>query len=518
MRQRVKGNVLITLLCCLALLAIAVTSAYAADYQLQVNTDANTYELGQTVNITGTVTSDGKQLPGVSVTFQWEFNGGPVALDQKNTDLDGKFTANYVIPNKEENKGKYAVYVSAADKKKKIDFTVGATSTGGVSSGGGGGGSTPTETTTTTSQKVTTSDVNSQITAGKQQVSVKVKDAAEIGSEALKAASDAGKPLVISREDGTASVTVPSGAVNLPAGALLTVSVKQVADSASGNFMIGLEQGMNPAGQTFELNGTVVSGAVSSKVSFEKQVAVTISYADAGIAPGQEDKLGAYWYNEQTKKWDFIGGKVDKVNKTVTFDTDHFSYYSLMVYEKSFSDLAGHWAKQDIELMAARHVAKGTPDGLFNPNQTVTRAQFAAMLSRTMGLKVVAGAAQYFSDVRQSDWYYGEVMAAYTAGIVKGNGSDFLPNDLITREQMAAMTVRALAYKGIKSTLSSEQATAKLSAFSDSSKISGWAAADVAGAVDWQLVRGYPDGGFKPAGNATRAESIVIIKRMSDKI
>ncbi|QLG40848.1 S-layer homology domain-containing protein [Paenibacillus sp. E222] len=79
----------------------------------------------------------------------------------------------------------------------------------------------------------------------------------------------------------------------------------------------------------------------------------------------------------------------------------------------------------------------------------------------------------------------------------------FGPDELVTREQMATMIVRAAQIADSDSTIS----------FSDGAEISSWACSALAAAITNGLVNGYPDGTLKPKGNTTRAEAATLIER-----
>src|SRR5690606_7189712 len=115
-----------------------------------------------------------------------------------------------------------------------------------------------------------------------------------------------------------------------------------------------------------------------------------------------------------------------------------------MAYHRFFKDVQGHWAQADIETMAARHIAQGVSSDSFAPNKPITRAEFTALLARTLQLEEQSD--KRFSDVPATSWYADAVNQAYTAGIVNGLDDDhFAPVLQITREQMAVMIVQAYA-------------------------------------------------------------------------
>ena len=76
---------------------------------------------------------------------------------------------------------------------------------------------------------------------------------------------------------------------------------------------------------------------------------------------------------------------------------------------RTFEDIQGHWAQSDIERMANKLIVNGSADGTFDPNRTVTRAEFVAMLVRALGLAEKPQLSSY-SDVGPNEvWYAGAI-------------------------------------------------------------------------------------------------------------
>ncbi|WP_424767687.1 S-layer homology domain-containing protein [Paenibacillus sp. sgz302251] len=196
---------------------------------------------------------------------------------------------------------------------------------------------------------------------------------------------------------------------------------------------------------------------------------------------------------------------------TITFKRNGNSIYTLLSSTKTFSDVNMHWAKEDIELLASKLVVNGVSDTSFAPNNNITRAEFAALLVRSLGLKANASAAA-FQDVRSSDWFAGAVGAAVEAKLVAGfNDNSFKPNAPITREQMAVMVSNAIRAAGKTADASASDA---LSKFNDQASISSWAQAAVAQAVEANIITGMTDATFVPSANASRAQAVVMLKRL----
>ncbi len=242
---------------------------------------------------------------------------------------------------------------------------------------------------------------------------------------------------------------------------------------------------------------------------------MTLSYAGADLTGVNEANLGAYWYNETSKAWEYVGGTVDAAKDTVTFVADHFSKYTVMAFTSRFTDITSHWAKADIEVMAAKGIVGGMTATTFAPEALVTRAQFATYLVRALGLSMDPTKPLPFTDVPAGHLHYKDIAAAYQAGIVAGtSATTFGPETNITREQIAAMIVRALAKAGKQDDFDSTKTAELLAKFSDASQIESYFRAETAKAGYLGIVAGRTATTFAPKANATRAEAIVMVARM----
>ena len=185
------------------------------------------------------------------------------------------------------------------------------------------------------------------------------------------------------------------------------------------------------------------------------------------------------------------------------------SIYAVIEHSKTFSDLNGHWSRSDVELMANKFIIRGVSEDRFAPDQNITRAEFAALLVRALGLTEQASDA--YTDVSAKDWFSGAVGAAAEAGLVTGfpDGS-FRPHEKITREQMAAMVVRALLFAGHD--VAADPSI--LDRYADAGSASPWAADALAQAVSEGIITGTSATTLSPQALATRAEAAVMVKRM----
>lgn len=201
------------------------------------------------------------------------------------------------------------------------------------------------------------------------------------------------------------------------------------------------------------------------------------------------------------------------------------SLYSVIWHPLEFGDMAGHWAKDAVNNMGSRMVIEGTGGGSFSPDRDITRAEFAAIIVRGLGLEGQSGAS-VFSDVKPTDWYNGAVNTAYAYGLISGFGDgSFRPNERITREQAMIMLAKSMIVTGLNTGLGSDlnsglkqdAAADVLSRFSDSADVSPWAKASIADSIAAGLVSGREDAQLSPQAFMTRAEVAAMIERLLQK-
>ena len=140
----------------------------------------------------------------------------------------------------------------------------------------------------------------------------------------------------------------------------------------------------------------------------------------------------------------------------------------------TFADIVDHENKSAIEELAARGIINGYDADSFGPNDTMTRAQFAAIIVRGLGLPLQT--ADQFADVQASAWYAPYVGSAYTYGIVNGKSAEsFDPGGTITRQEAAAMVARAAALCGMDTELEDHEILNMLAQFGDYISVAQWA-------------------------------------------
>lgn len=187
---------------------------------------------------------------------------------------------------------------------------------------------------------------------------------------------------------------------------------------------------------------------------------------------------------------------------------------------KTFSDVPqSHWAYSVIDEASDDGIMNGKAAGVFAPNATLTRAEYATMLynlapeSDVMKLVHGSTADNGLYDVDGNAWYADTVSWAVARGVFKNNDGSFSPNRTITREEMAVATYEFLhKYCDGKFVLDSIY-----KGFTDDAAFSSSANRDkVYILVNNGIIAGKSDGSFDPQGSLTRAEAAAMAVRVAD--
>lgn len=183
-----------------------------------------------------------------------------------------------------------------------------------------------------------------------------------------------------------------------------------------------------------------------------------------------------------------------------------------VIQEKTFDDIANNSAKEYIEALASREIINGKSDTLFEPDSSMTRAEFAAITVRSLGL--ASNGEKLFADVGENDWFFPFVTAAYKYGIVSGiSETEFNPYGLITREEAAVMISRAAKLCGLNTEYESSVIRDLLSEFTDYMSTSDWARGSLAFCVDKKIIP-IADTELKPKTAVTRAEIAAMLYKL----
>lgn len=126
-----------------------------------------------------------------------------------------------------------------------------------------------------------------------------------------------------------------------------------------------------------------------------------------------------------------------------------------IIADITFGDVQNHASETAIKALSRRGIINGKSETLFEPDSTMTRAEFAAITARGLGLPQKEVLA--FKDVTYADWFYNYVSSAYFYGIINGvSENEFNPNGTITHEEAAVMTARAAMLCGLDTSVTDE--------------------------------------------------------------
>lgn len=168
-----------------------------------------------------------------------------------------------------------------------------------------------------------------------------------------------------------------------------------------------------------------------------------------------------------------------------------------------FSDIEGHFAQDYIKTLASDGMINGYEDGSFKPDNTITRAEFAKLVS--VIFEITSQDVQEYEDVKSDDWFKPYVDKLSGAGIVTGYDGKFSPYDNITRQDAAVICLRI-----------SEKCSAKLdgeSEFADKANIASYAL-EAVGALSANEIMNGDGTNFYPLNNLTRGETAAILCRL----
>lgn len=112
----------------------------------------------------------------------------------------------------------------------------------------------------------------------------------------------------------------------------------------------------------------------------------------------------------------------------------------------------GHWAFKQIEELSSQGIIVGYPDGTFQPDENVTRAEFASMAIKALGQQNISVAQPVnFKDIDQTYWAYNAIQKALYFDLIScpPAGTDFRPDDSVSRAESISMAVNALTTQEI---------------------------------------------------------------------
>ena len=350
------------------------------------------------------------------------------------------------------------------------------------------------------------------------------KAAGKLSGEMVRSMEDKSATLII--HTGTSTYTLPASEINIAAVSQqlgtnvslsdITVTVSISKPSSSMVKVVesaGEKSGFSVMAPAVDFNISCAYGEKTVDVSnfnayVERMIAIPEGVDPSKITTGVVVAPDGTVYHVPTRVT-IIDGKYYAVINSLTNST-----YSVIWNPLEFSDVTRHWAKNAINNMGSRMVVKGIGENSYNPDRAITRAEFAAIIVKALGLKPGMGSSS-FSDVNSSMWYSGYIKTAVSYGIIKGyNAAAFGPEDSITREQAITMIANATRTTGLKAELTDSDIASLLGTYEDGASVAKYAGSSMAACLKTGIVLGRPGNLLAPKTNITRAETAVLVEKL----
>ncbi len=275
-------------------------------------------------------------------------------------------------------------------------------------------------------------------------------------------------------------------------------------------------------------------------VPLVEQVTMIADPGASFVAPAPDkDKLAqakvkglqqrVYYWNDRFEKWVALASYTQADDSVmVKNDGGYANCYTAMfaVKQPRFSDISGHWSEDVVNRMNGLALIEGYPnpddpdsiDRMAGPDQNITRAEFTAILARTLGCMPEDEQKLYgilLPQGQQSDavlagmkgvpgWARDFIAGALSSGLTTGRTpDDFAGDAIITRIEAAAMVSNMLNRLP-------DYEPVDLSQFTDSADVPDWAKKAVSSGV----LTGYSDGTLQPNAPITRAEALATILKL----
>ncbi|WNS46421.1 S-layer homology domain-containing protein [Paenibacillus sp. MMS20-IR301] len=184
--------------------------------------------------------------------------------------------------------------------------------------------------------------------------------------------------------------------------------------------------------------------------------------------------------------------------------------------ETSYRDAQSHWAEAAIADLTRRWIVNGVGEASFEPDRSITRAEFSAMIVKALGIGgAAAEGGKLFSDVSAGAWYASSVETAFRYALISGypDGS-FGAQEAITRQEMMVILFRSMQLTGLQTGVTAAGEEQMLERFADAGRIAGYAKNGFAAGIRAGLITGRSATTLAPAELTTRAEAVTIIEKL----
>ena len=264
---------------------------------------------------------------------------------------------------------------------------------------------------------------------------------------------------------------------------------------------------------SFEIDKSGLTGGTTKKIAinFDTDKTKTMKISFPGL------KGDSKYMAIVDEKGNPVGGRYNPATGAIEAKISESGVYQIVNNEKDFEDIK-HLSKEmqeSIKILAAKGIIEGTSEKEFSPEDSISRAEVAALLLRVLS-QVDPNADGGFTDVKKSDWFYGTAGSAKAYGMILGfEDNTFRGNLTIAKDQILAIASRVLQreMKYITPEKPEEWLT-----FEDASSIADWAEKDIALTTMANIITRTADNTIHAEENMTRGDAALIIMRLFYKI
>ena len=179
---------------------------------------------------------------------------------------------------------------------------------------------------------------------------------------------------------------------------------------------------------------------------------------------------------------------------------------SMTAFAAEFKDMPDNWSTEALNAAVENGLMSGS-DGYIYPDNPMTRAEMAAIITRATGATIEAEITAYF-DVNSDAWYYSAMAKAVKMRAFKGSGAKLNPENNITRQEAFVVLARVFGLDRV-----ADAEYTELAKFSDGESVADWAKKEVNMIIKSGYVGGS-DGKINPLANITRAEFATVMNRI----
>ncbi|MEA4893433.1 MAG: S-layer homology domain-containing protein [Peptococcaceae bacterium] len=331
----------------------------------------------------------------------------------------------------------------------------------------------------------------------------------ELPKESLAAlVSDTGIGLKVNTPAG--NVTIPNDALSAIVSQADGSTIIVSLEAVETKTLSAREQELVGGDQVYDIS--ILSGGKAISSFDGKALTVLLPYT---LKPGESAGSVAVWYLNDAGRLERMICKYDEKTGLASFTVNHFSRYLIgyaAPWTNPFSDVKeSDWFYGPVKYAMENQLFAGISATIFGPNTALTRAMLITVLHRMENRPPVTSAST-FADVKAGQWYAESVAWAAAKGIVSGYGGGlFGPNDPVTRQQMASILYRYADAKGFDVTGRTE-----LTKYTDAASVGGWAADVMKWAVAESLIAGTAETKLSPTAPASRAQGAAVLQRFAE--